>query len=216
VLGKNRTDALLAQFPGPLTIGPSVPRHLLLLAFPGVFIAAGVAFILFAEPFAASLAHSHGAVRGEGLLRLLVIIGVARDMREALAEFGLVALAFGGIGSLAIVRKAVLGVMGLWGLTLDREGFLVKGLGRSNYHRWLDVGDFDSLELPWAASRRIVMRKCLVFNDYRAPETPIDWLRLTGRNRALIERYECPVEDLAVLMSVWREWSVADRWSQGN
>jgi hypothetical protein len=211
VPAKNRTDALLAQFPGPLIIGLSVPKYLLLLTFAGIFIAGGVVFIRFSELFASSLTDSHGAVRGEGLLRLLVLLHVARDMREAIAEFGWVALAFGGFGGLNIVLKLVLGITGLCGLTLDREGFVVKDLRRSNYHRWSDVGDFDSLELPGIR----VARKYVVFNDYRAPETPDDFLRSIGRNRALIETYQCPAENLAVLMSVWREWAVAESTKPG-
>jgi hypothetical protein len=209
VRSKNRIDALLARYPGPVSIGPSVPKLLLALTIAGVFIAIAVAFIRFPEFFTASAGTSHGAVRGEWLFRLLILLGVARDMREALAEFGWAMLAFFGIIGLAGIVKIVPGVAGLYGLTLDGEGFVVEGLWRSTYHRWSDVGDFESRELPRAGSLGFG-RERLVFNDYRAPKTPIEWLRLTGRNRALTERYQFPADDLAVLMSVWCEWAVAD------
>jgi hypothetical protein len=96
MLINDRTDALLAKFPGPLTIGFSARKYLLALACGGVFVAVGAAFILLAEPFAATAATSHGAPPLVGILRLLVLLRVAHDMPEAFAEFGWFVLVFGG------------------------------------------------------------------------------------------------------------------------
>jgi hypothetical protein len=132
VLVKNRADALLARFPGPLTIGLSVTKHVLLLTIAGVFIAAGVDFIRSPEVFAAPSPK-------DGIFRVLVWLHVACDMREAVAEFGWFVLVFFGASGLTITLKLVLGITGRCGLTLDREGFVVKSLRRSNFHRWIDV-----------------------------------------------------------------------------
>jgi hypothetical protein len=214
-VNKNEVDTLLDQFPGPLMIGVSIPKYLFVLAGAGVFVAMGIWFIQSAETISAALGTSHGAVRGEGFLRLLILLRMARDMPQAVAELGWVAFIFGGVGALFGTVRLMCGVTGLWGLTLDREGFIVRALKRNICHNWAEVGDFDSLELPRSTRRRMSLSKsCVVFNDYRAPESPIKWLRFAGRNRALIESYEYTAEVLAPAMSIWRERALEDRTSQ--
>jgi hypothetical protein len=218
-VSKNEVDALLNCFPGPLTIGLSIPKYLLVLAGAGVLVAMGIWFIQSAETLAAVLGARHGAVRGEGFLRLLILLRVARDMSQAVAELGWVTLIFGIAGTLLVTAKLMCGVTGLWGLTLDREGFIVRTFKHNNRHGWEDVGDFDTLELRWSIRRILglpLSKSCVVFNDYQAPESPIKWLRLTGRNRALIESYEYSAETLALAMSLWRERALGDRASQDS
>ena len=48
-------------------------------------------------------------------------------------------------------------------------------------------------------------KSCVIFNDYLAPQSPIKWLQLAGRNRALMESYVHSTEDLAMAMSAWRK-----------
>ena len=151
---------------------------------------------------------SHGAVRGEGWLYLLTALRLARDLPQAIAELGWVTLIFFGLGALLITGKLLLSVTGFYGLTLDGEGFTVRGLKQNKRYLWVDVGDFDSLEISKLARRKLAMpytKSLLVFNDYRAPESRIKWLQPSGRNRALAESYEYSADELAVVMSVWRE-----------
>jgi hypothetical protein len=210
----NPGDAtLLGRFPGPVTIGVSLPRHLALLVIACGFVAAGIAFVRSPETFSAAFATGHhGSVRGESFLHLLISLHLVRDMPQALAVFGWMTLTFVGFGGLVITLKLILSVSGLWDLTLDRDGFTVRAFtvrGESNLrHRWLDVGDFDSLELSKSARKRYGVRRCVIFHDYQAPESPIEWLRLTGRNRALVEAYRYPAKDLAELMSAWRSRAI--------
>jgi hypothetical protein len=213
--------AALDRFPGPLTIGVSIPRHLALLAIACGFVAVRIAFIRSRETFLASFAAGHhGPVRGEGFLRLLIFLHPAHDMPQALAVLGWIALSLFGFAGLVAIFKLMLSVSGLWGITLDGDGFTVRAFtvrGKSNLrHRWLDVGDFDSMALSKAARKRYWVKRCVIFNDYQAPESLIEWLRLTGRNRALVEAYRYPAEDFAVLMSAWRSRAIEDDIGQNG
>jgi hypothetical protein len=207
--------ALVDRFPGPVNIGVSIPKYLVLFAISCAFFAGAVAIIRSPETFAAD---SHGRFRGEGLLHLLVFSHIARDRSQALAQVGWIAAALFGLGAFAIIFKLILSVTGSWGLTLDEEGFTVIALKGNKRHRWLDVGDFDSLAASKIFRRYGIpfSKSCLVFNDYRAPDSPIKWLRLTGRNRALMEAYEYSGEDLALAMSAWRKQALENRLGQNG
>lgn len=214
-------EILLDCFPGPLTIGVSIKKHLALLAMACGFVAVGIAFIRSPETFSASFATGHHApVRGEWFLRLLIVLHLARDMPQAFVVFGWIELSFFGLVGLVAILKLILSVSSLSGLTLEGDGFIVRAFtarGKSNLrHRWLDVGDFDSMALPKTAPIGYWVQRCVIFNDYQAPESPIEWLRLTGRNRALVEAYRCPAEDLAVLMSAWRSRAIEDNIGQNG
>jgi hypothetical protein len=113
-------NALADRFPGPVTIGVSIPRYLVLFAICGAFAAEAIAIFLSPETFAV---NTHGRFRGEGLLHLLVFLHVARDKPQAIAQFGCFAAALSGVGALAWLVKPLLSITGSWGLTLDEEGF---------------------------------------------------------------------------------------------
>ena len=209
--GDSKIDTLLDHYPGPVMIGISITRYLLAVAGMGAFIAAGIWFIHSARTLAPVFNSPHAPFRGEGFLYLLITLRLARDMPQAISELGWFAIALFGFGALAGTLRLVSGVIGLSGLTLDKNGFIVKGLKRNIRHDWADVGDFDTMKLPKTVRRSPLSRRCVTFNDYRAPETPIEWLRLTGRNRVLLESYEYPAEVLAPAMSIWRERALRDR-----
>jgi hypothetical protein len=154
----------------------------------------------------------HSEVRG--FLQLLILLRVARDMPQALSEVGWFTIALFGFGALAVTRFILYGATGLLGLKLDKHGFIVKSLKRNIRHDWADVGDFDFLKVPNTVRRWPLSRRCVMFNDYRSPESPIKWLRLNGRNRVLVESYEYPAEVLATVMSIWRERALRDRLSR--
>lgn len=210
---ENEIDALLSHFPGPLAIGVSITRYLFALACAGVFITAGAWFIHSAEAIARTLALRH-APFSEAFLYLLISLRVARDAPQGVAELGWVALVFGGVGALAVATALISSTAGLSGLTFDKDGFTVKPLRRNIRHDWADVGDFDILIVPKTLRRWPLARRCVMFNNYRAPETPIKWLRRTGRNRVLVASYEYPADVLAPAMSIWRERALRDRVSR--
>jgi hypothetical protein len=207
-LNRGGPHVLADRFPGPVTIGVSIRKYLFLFAIGCAFVAGAIAIIRSSETLAASLASHHGPVRGRIFLHLLIILHLARNMAQAIAILGWVGLTLFGAGALFIILKLILSVWGSCGLTLDGDGFTsgaftVRGK-RNQRFRWLDIGDFDSLELSDTARKRYQVTRCVIFNHYQAPESPIEWLRLTGRNRALVEAYQYPADDIAVLMSVWR------------
>jgi len=213
-VNKSAIDALLDHFPGPLTIGFSIWRHLLVLPGASLFVVGGIWMIQSAGAIATTLASRHAQSGYLGLLRLLIYLRAARDLPQAVAEAGAFVLIFGGLVALIVITSLVCSVAGLTGLTLDKNGFLVKGLKRNSRYGWADVGDFDTVELPRSRGRWPLSMRCVMFNDYRAPETPIVWLRLAGRNRALVASYEYSAEVLASAMSIWREWALRDRASK--
>jgi hypothetical protein len=212
MLGRTDPDTLLDRFPGPLTISVSIRKYLFALAMGGLFMALGIWFVSRPDAIAVTLKTSHGAVRGEGWLYLLILLRLARDMPQAIAEVGWFALISFGLADLFITGKLFLGVTGFWGLTLDGEGFTIIALKQNKRHLWVDVGDFESQERYRLGRRPMRFSKnFLVFNDYRAPKSPIKWLQRSGRNRALVENYEYSPEELAVFMSAWRERALEGR-----
>jgi hypothetical protein len=213
-LGDNEIDALLNHYPGPMMIGASITRYLLAIACSGIFVVAGIWLILFEDRFAAIIATHHAPFRGEGFLYLLILLRVAHDMPQAIMELGWFAVILGGVGVFGGTLTLMRGVTGVWGLTLDRDGFIAKSVKGSSRHNWADVGDFDTLEVPKIVRRRLLARSCVMFNDYRAPESPTEWIRRAGRNRVLIGSYEYPAEVLAPAMSIWRERALRDRASR--
>ena len=215
-ISKRATDRLLGHFPGPLMVGVSMRKYFFMLVGAGISVAAGIWFIQSQQALAALLLTPPRNPEVEGFLHLLIRLRVARDMPQAIAEIGWGTLIFGAIIASITTARLVCDLNGLWGLALDHEGFTVRVLRRISRHRWADVGDFSSLELSGTVRQRLGLfsKGCVVFNDYRAPESPIDWLRQAGRNRALIESYEYPAEVLAPAMSIWREWALEDRASQ--
>lgn len=155
---EDEISALLDYFPGPLMIRASITRYLLAITCCGIFVAAGIWFILFANSIAAIIATRHAPFRGDGFLHLLLLLRVAHDMPQAIAELGWFAPILGGVGVLAGTLTLMRGVTGTWGVTLDRDGFIAKPAKRSSRHDWADVGDFDTLEVPktlrrWPLSR---------------------------------------------------------------
>jgi hypothetical protein len=206
-LNRGGPHALADRFPGPVTIGVSIRKYLFLLATGCAFVAVAIAIIRSSETLAASLATTD-RVRGQIFLHLLIILHLAHNMAQAIAILGWVTLTLFGAGALFIILKLILSVWGSCGLTFDGDGFTssaftVRGK-RNRRFRWLDIGDFDTLKLSDAARKRYQVTRCVIFNHHQAPESPIEWLRPTGRNCALVEAYQYPADDIAVLMSVWR------------
>jgi hypothetical protein len=199
--------ALLDRFPGPVTIGVSIPKNLLFFVLSAPLLFGAILCISSSATLANGMMHGH--FRGQLLPRLLVLMHLARDTQQALAQIGWAVVVFIGIGSFRFIRKLALSVTGSWGLKLDQEGFNARTLRTNRRWLWRDVGDFDSVAVSSITRQQYRMmpnlRRCLIFNDYRGPDSPVEWLRATGRNRGLREGYEYSAEDLAVIMSAWRK-----------
>jgi len=109
----------------------------------------------------------------------------------------LVVLFFGAGSAVA----ATLLLPGAAQLTLDADGFQVTSLFRRFRSRWQDVSAFEVVSVPPANL------KLVGYNDIVAKRRMLGALNRTiaGRNAALPDNYGLAVNDLAQLMSFWRE-----------
>jgi hypothetical protein len=108
-------------------------------------------------------------------------------------------------GAGTIVSTVIL-LPGAGKLTLDADGFEVTNLFRRRRSRWLDVTDF----VPEAV--QFSPKKLLGYNDANQKGKVMGELNvgLTGRNSALPDNYGFALEDLARLMTLWRERACGD------
>ncbi|HUI16403.1 MAG TPA: STM3941 family protein [Alphaproteobacteria bacterium] len=173
----DRVAAIVARFPGPVTLNVSKRRWLR-------FLAVGLAF---------------AAIGG-----WMISLGPAG--MTFIAGWG--ALVFFGLGSVVIVVTLLPGASGL---TLDREGFVMRSLFRRSTYRWSDVDEFAVSEVPLGQGARTM--KAAGFNDRSAAQGRIAQVNvaLAGRNSALPDSYGLAVEDLVRLMSAWRLRALARR-----
>ena len=185
---------LLDRFPGPVQRRPSTRKWLGMLAVGIGFIALGAWFICQPLP---TLSDTWPA---RALGALFMHLGLARDIPEAVAEFGWITLVFFAIGS---VVSLVTVLPGAAGLTLTKDGFVVRSLFRGRAYRWSDVGEFAVTEVPYGTGSK----KLVGFDDRLAVEglTARANVKLSGRNSALPDTYGLSAEDLARLMSRWRQ-----------
>jgi hypothetical protein len=194
---EDRIAVLLDQFPGPLTLRPSTWKWLGLLAFSIAGIACGAWFIR--DPGIAS--DSRVARFGQ----LLMSLGLAHGTSQAIAEFGWFMVIVCAIGSVVGIITLLPGAAGL---TLNRDGFVVRSLFRTQAYRWLDADEFAVVEMkfPVGCGRK----KFVGFNDPSVAKRSIAAVnvKLIGRNSMLPDSYGLSVEDLARLVSRWRERAV--------
>jgi hypothetical protein len=106
----------------------------------------------------------------------------------------------GFFGVVAVTSLAVM-LPGAGDLTLDRDGFAAKSLFRGYRTRWVDTQGFESSAIPPSHQRLVV------YDDLT--QTPRTLTRInvsiTGRNAALGDTYGLSADDLARLMTAWRE-----------
>jgi hypothetical protein len=100
----------------------------------------------------------------------------------------------------AVVAAAAL-MPGAGALTLDGSGFEIKNLFRRRRMRWQDATDFEAAVIPPAGT------KLVVFNDIKTKDQAISNLNaaIAGRNGALPDTYGLSADDLARVMTRWRE-----------
>jgi hypothetical protein len=193
-MGMDRVSDLLAQFPGPLTLRPSRWKWLMLLAVGGAFAGAGLA-----DNINSGSAHAWSW------------LGVA--------FFG--ALTVGAAIAIFVADLRI---------TLDADGFVLRVGKRSERWHWIDVADI-AVAAYAPGMRGATLRRRIGFNDVRPAKGKSQIVgelvsrAVTGRDCALPDAYGAssyglPMEDLARLMSQWRERAIAEQsagcWPAGG
>ena len=114
------------------------------------------------------------------------------------------AIVFFGIG---VVVAAVTVLPGAGALKLDRDGFEITKFFRRHSVRWPDATGFAMAAIPPAE------QKMVVFDDAHAGGGAIArWsVSIAGHNASLPDTYGLPAEDLASLMTRWRDRAVERR-----
>jgi hypothetical protein len=109
-------------------------------------------------------------------------------------------LPLGFFALVAIVSFATL-LPGAGSLTLDQDGFEAKTLFRSRRARWADVDRFGTVALPPS------FQPLVVYDDNALPPGGVAAINiaLTSHNSALRDTYGFAADDLAALMTAWRE-----------
>jgi len=196
-MGEAQNDevtALLARFPGSLTLSRSMRKTLRPLAIAVGFVALGIVFIRTPETF------TGGAGIGRLFGDMLTSLGLADSPAGAVSGLGWVTVAFFGAGSVVLLASWLPGGSGL---TLDADGFLVRNLFRRYRYLWRDTASFAVVEVS--------RQKIVGFNDVATTGGALGTanVALTGRNSAVPNVYALSTEDLARLMSLWRERAIA-------
>ena len=172
----NKVDAILARFPGPVTLRVSRLKMLGLLAGSLAFVVGSIFLIVF--------------VKGDPETLVAGIAGV---------------LFFGACA----VIGAVMLLPGAGSLTLDVQGFEVCSFFRRNRIAWPQASRFTvaALSLPDDNNKRMVG-----YDDDRLQGFGAEFSRdAIGRNAALPDTYRLSLEELARLMTEWRERALAQR-----
>lgn len=175
-MAANKVDAILARFPGPVTLGVNRLKMLALLAGSLAFVAGGILLIVFVKDDPEA-----------------VIAGIA-----SVAFFG----ACAAIGAVMLLPGAA-------NLTLDGGGFEVCSLFRRNRVAWPHAGRFTAATLSLPGGNRKAM---VGYDQDGLKGAGADFSRnAIGRNAALPDTYGLSVEELARLLTEWRERALAQR-----
>jgi hypothetical protein len=104
----------------------------------------------------------------------------------------------------AIVAAFML-LPGAGALALDADGFQATSLFRRRRTRWQDVTGFEAVQIPPS------MQKMIVFDDSKMTGRTIAKLNaaIAGHNAGLPDTYGLLGDDLARLMTQWRQRAVA-------
>ncbi len=173
----DKVDAILARFPGPVTLRVSRLKMLTLFAGSLAFVVCGLFLIVF--------------VKGGP---------------EALVA-GIASVVF--FGACAVIGAVML-LPGAGSLTLDARGFEVCSLFRRHRIAWPQASRFTvaTLALPGNNDRRMVG-----YDVDRLKGFGAEFSRDTiGRNAALPDTYRLSLEELARLMTEWRQRALAQRF----
>ncbi len=118
------------------------------------------------------------------------------------ASGGWFVLAFFACGS---VVAATMLLPGAGALTLDGDGFQATTLFRRRRSRWRDVTGFEPVSIPPSTG------KLVVYDDSNLTGGTMAKLStaIAGRNAGLPDTYGLSAEDLARLMTLWRDRALA-------
>ncbi len=171
----NKAEAILARFPGPVTLRVNRLKMLPLLAGSLVFVACGI-----------------------------LLIGFVKDDPEATVA-GIASVVF--FGACALIGAVML-LPGAGSLTLDVRGFEVCSLFRRNRIAWPQASRFTVATLSLPGSKRPMVG----YDHDGLKGAGADFSRnAIGRNAALPDTYGLPVEELARLLTEWRERALMQR-----
>jgi hypothetical protein len=176
-----KVEAILAGFPGPVTLRVNRLKMLALFAGSLAFVTGGLFLIVF-----------------------------TKNDPNALAA-GIAAVLF--FGACAVVGAVML-LPGAGSLTLDAEGFEVCSMFRRYRTAWPAASGFivATLEIPGHGPKRMVGYDIDTLTGFAA-EFSRDTI---GRSAALPDSYRLSLDDLARLMTVWRERALARAASHGS
>jgi hypothetical protein len=164
------------------------------LAIAAGFVALGIAFIRTPETF------SYDAGIGRRFGDSLTSLGLAGSPAGAVSGLGWVTVAFFGACGAVLLASLLPGGAGL---KLDADGFLVRNLFRRRRYLWRETESFAVVEVS--------RQKMVGFNDATTAGGALGTanVALTGRNSAVPNVYALSSEDLARLMSLWRDRAIA-------
>jgi hypothetical protein len=104
--------------------------------------------------------------------------------------------------ALGLAVSTVMLMPGSSGLTLGKDGFVVRNLFYRQSFRWTNVGEFDVRQIRYPYGRK----SFVVYTDASASGSLVAAsIRLMGYTSALPETYGLPIEYLRRLMSLWRQ-----------
>jgi hypothetical protein len=185
----------ISEFPGPYTLRSS-RRKLALLLIAAALFCFGSLWMIFdlarSEPLLPSVLAT--------VLRQLGVAQLAQAvLRSYILVIGWASLGFFGLGGMIVLINMLPGASTL---TLDKEGFTTRNMFRRCRYTWRDASDF--------AAVKVGDNKMVIFNLLSAAQSKLAKLSfaIAARNGALADTYGLPAEDLAALMSLWRERAI--------
>jgi hypothetical protein len=98
------------------------------------------------------------------------------------------------------IVSVVMLLPGASGVTLDVDGFLVTSLYRRHRSRWRDVTGFVPVSIPYSRQKLVAFDDATITGGIAKMSVDI-----SGHNAALPDTYGLSVDDLAQLMTHWRD-----------
>ena len=138
---------------------------------------------------------------------LLILVGCAAFVTAGVLmvrdadQRGWLGIVFFGAGAIAALAMLLPGAANL---RLDREGFEFTNFYRRTRRSWQDASRFDTMTVPRARTRLVT------FDDATLKESWGTRARraVSGHNAGLPDTYGLAAEDLARLLTQWRERAV--------
>jgi hypothetical protein len=102
-----------------------------------------------------------------------------------------------------MIISIVMLLPGASGVTLDADGFQVTSLYRRHRSRWRNVTSFVPVSIPYSRQKLVAFDDATITGGIAQMSVDI-----SGHNAALPDSYGFSVDDLAALMTRWRDRAV--------